>query len=283
MEPSKLIIKSLDTRRRSYQRELNRARSEFSPDAVHDLRVAIRRLLALLELIRTLDPNASLQPLRRELKAQLDSLDPLRDTQVMLEQVEKDLEDLPALLHFRERLAGREQELLETTRESIGGLKFTELSRLIGGLLSLRGYLAGALDLGDPLSAMDKAFRKVSERAASVDVSQPGSFHHVRVAFKKFRYGVEIVHPLVPDFPRANLKAMDGYQTALGHIQDAVVLMAALEEFADDDDGFDMAPNRPHFDQRLADTIDTFVAQRDDKQHFWRSEAGQPFPWEMNQ
>jgi CHAD domain-containing protein len=280
MQTTELITKSLDKRGRKYRQALNRARSDFSEDAVHDLRVATRRLLALLDLVRTIGADSPVRGLRRDLKAQLDSLDPLRDTQVMLKEVGEQIDALPSLVRFRADLAAREQKLLNRARKSIGEISFTEFSRLVGGLSSLRAHLSGAVHGGDPLAAIDGAYRKVVRRAGAVDQADPTSFHRLRVAFKKFRYGVEILYPLLPGYPRENLTAMDGYQTALGQIQDLVVLLAATEEFSAEDGAFEVMPVRSHYEQRRDQAIEAFLGEKEEMARFWRAEEPQPFPWE---
>src|SRR5512139_3855888 len=138
MESRAILLKSLEDRRRKYRREFNLARADFSEEAVHDLRVATRRLLALLALLQVLAPEPAIKPLRRELKAQLDGLDELRDAQVMLGEVQEHLEELPGLAFFEEDLKARVQKLLGKAKRSMGRLTFSATSNLNARLLALR-------------------------------------------------------------------------------------------------------------------------------------------------
>jgi len=45
-DTTQLLLEALDTRWKTYNMELKRCRAEFSNEAVHDLRVAARRMLA---------------------------------------------------------------------------------------------------------------------------------------------------------------------------------------------------------------------------------------------
>ena len=63
-----LLITALDGRWENYRVQVKTCRREFSEEAVHDLRVATRRLLAVLDIARALDPNPRLQKTRRFLK-----------------------------------------------------------------------------------------------------------------------------------------------------------------------------------------------------------------------
>jgi len=280
MQPKQLLIKSLDARRQQYRDDFNRARADFSEDAVHDLRVATRRLLALLALLRFLLPDLPLRPLRHDLKGQLDSLDRLRDTQVMLGELRGHAEGIPSLAPFQIYLENQERRTLARVGKSFGAIKFVAVSRLNSELLGLSEQLRGEGAVGDPVTAADQAFAVVTQRYAAVDPAQPASMHHLRVAFKSFRYTVEIVHRLVAQFPRPNLKSMDAYQTALGRIQDADVMLSALGAFAAHDESFDPGPGRSYYEQRRAEVIAAALSGLGEVQSFWRTSPDRAFPWE---
>src|SRR4030095_12946341 len=99
-----VLIEALEERWDKYRAELKKCKSEFSEEAVHDLRVATRRLLAVMDIIRLLDPQPRVQKVRRILKNQLDSLDDLRDTQVILVEVSESIMSFPDLKPFEEHL-----------------------------------------------------------------------------------------------------------------------------------------------------------------------------------
>src|SRR5262245_50026293 len=72
-----LTLDSLHDRWRSFRAELKRCRKKYSEEAVHDLRVATRRLISTLELVRRMHPDANLRQARRGLKRLLDMFGPL--------------------------------------------------------------------------------------------------------------------------------------------------------------------------------------------------------------
>jgi CHAD domain-containing protein len=63
---------------------LKRCQKKYSEAAVHDLRVATRRLISTLDLLSELRPDDDLRQTRRKLKKTLDLFSPLRDVQVQL-------------------------------------------------------------------------------------------------------------------------------------------------------------------------------------------------------
>lgn len=282
MEPKQLLVKALDSRRQKYRQEFNRARADFSEEAVHDLRVATRRILALMDLLRLLTPDLPAKTVRRELKRQLDSLDRLRDTQVMLLEVRERMEAVPSLAPYQLYLENEEQLALRRAQKSYGEINFVAVSGLNTDLLGLQQQLVGRDGVGDPLAAADAAFATVTQRYAAVDPSVPPTFHSLRVGFKKFRYTVEIIHRLLPNFPRTHLVAMGDYQTALGRIQDAEVMLGALDAFVAHDKTFDAGPARGFYEQRHAEVIAAASEGISEAHSFWRPVPEQPFPWEAN-
>jgi CHAD domain-containing protein len=64
-------------------------------EGIHDMRVASRRLRAALEVFREVFPKRRLAPLLREVKALADTLGDVRDTDVMIERLRRDMKGRP--------------------------------------------------------------------------------------------------------------------------------------------------------------------------------------------
>jgi len=92
---NQFLLEALDERWKNYRAELKRCRTEFSNEAVHDLRASARRMLAFLHLLNYISPRPRLQKLNRAFKDQLDEFDQLRDTQVILGDNSETLQELP--------------------------------------------------------------------------------------------------------------------------------------------------------------------------------------------
>jgi CHAD domain-containing protein/HD superfamily phosphodiesterase len=69
--------------------QCDRVSAEFGADAVHDLRVALRRCRSIADGLRAIDPNAEWKAMKKAGKQLFQSLGELRDIQVMLEWIEK--------------------------------------------------------------------------------------------------------------------------------------------------------------------------------------------------
>ncbi len=281
MATSELLLESLEQRYEKYLAERQRCKKEFSEEAVHDLRVATRRILALIELLRALEPSPLLKKLRRDFKDQLDSLDELRDTQVMLAEISETIAELPELAALQKSLQKREKRLLRSAEDEIKSYETGDITRRIRkiraslGEPARDGNLAAAL-----LKAMDDAYLAVDQRRAAVDPAQPSTIHRVRVAFKKFRYMVEIIHPMLAGYPETHLDSMHNYQARMGTIQDADVMLAVLADYASRHADYDPQPASRFYEQRRAEWINAFIEDMNEFVTFWRKTPEQPFPWE---
>jgi CHAD domain-containing protein len=278
-----LLIETLENRWKIYRSELKRCQKEPSEEAIHDLRVATRRLLALVDMLRAISPHPRLQKLRRALKNQLDSLDDLRDTQVMLVEVSGTVDELPELGLFYEYLTKREKRLLKSTVKDIKSFKITNVRKRLD---STRKSL---LKMGDDdqqealLQIVDDAYETILRRFRRVEPTQPATIHRVRVAFKNFRYMVEIIYPLIPNFPETNFKDMHEYQDMMGAIQDLEVLLSTFGDFADNDASYDPEPVRRFYEQRHTEAINTYLENMHQINTFWRPRPEMPFFWETGQ
>jgi CHAD domain-containing protein len=277
--PNQLLLEALEQRWKTYMAELKRCRAEFSNEAVHDLRVALRRLLSLVQLLNSVEPRPRLRRLSQALKSQLDEFDELRDTQVMLAEISETILELPGLEPMRSHLERVEKRSLKDIRKKLRKLDLKEVTRRIRKTHDSLTAEEKVNDAAPILGSVDDAFLVARQRLNRVDPSQPATIHRVRVAFKKFRYMVEIVHPLLEGFPEAHLKRMNGYQTLMGEIQDAEVFQQTLAEvqpasLSDPD------PVRLRYDSRHADAISAYLNEQHMLDNFWRPAPEEPFPWE---
>jgi len=277
---SQFLLDALDERWKNYRAELKRCRTEFSNEAVHDLRASARRMLAFIQLLNTISPRPRLQKLNRAFKDQLDEFDQLRDTQVILADISEALQQLPQLHDFEVYLLEVEKGLLKTLRKKLKVIDLFDVSKRIRRLHeSLKAEAGSDLTLLT-LQAVDEAFLVTKQRQNWINPAAATSIHRVRLTFKTFRYMVEIVHPLVNDFPVENLKLMHEYQSLMGEIQDVEVIMQALAEAPLSLSALDLEPVRHYYERCHAEAISAYLEVKDQLDTFWRPAPDRSFPWE---
>jgi CHAD domain-containing protein len=283
MDAKNLLIDSLDKQRTAYRENLKLCRAEFSRKAVHDLRTSIRRLLATLDVIAFITSASRIEKLSNRLKEQLDDFSALRDTQVMLDRVSEDIGTFPELEPFQNYLEKREKRKQRSDERHIQNIKPGGVEKQ---LLKIQGAVEdfSAEELQDKLpQAVDEAYLTVIQRYGEIDPAQLVSIHHLRVAFKKFRYMVETIYPCLPDFLEAQLQHMHDYQTQMGNIHDLQVFLETLAEFAEDSDSYDPRPVRRFYEKALAEALSAYLKNKDEVLNFWRSTPLIAFPWQREQ
>jgi CHAD domain-containing protein len=271
-----------DQRWAEYRANLDICRVGLSEEKVHDLRVATRRLLAVLEIIWIFDQHSCLKKLRRSLKAQLDGFDDLRDVQVMLAIISENIENLSNLEPFQQYLEKREKRLMRAAKKQVCAIKSTNINQR---LLKVRESLMAQFIDDFPsrlLQAADKAYQKVKQRYGWIDPDLPATIHSVRVAFKKFRYIIECVQPVLPGFPETQFKRMRDYQTLMGNIQDAEVFLQALLKFSTRRTELELTPTHRLAEQRFSRALSIYLDHKEELYTFWRADPQSEFPWTSN-
>jgi CHAD domain-containing protein len=275
-----LLLESLEKRWKNYRAEIKRCRAEFSNEAVHDVRIALRRLLSLIQLLNSLSPRPRLRKLSRALKLQLDEFDDLRDIQVMLAEISETIQEFPQLHKFQGHLERVEKDLLRDLRKKIKKPEGTEMIRRIHKTRESLKNNPGEDMVAPIFMAVDDTFLIAKQRSERIDPAQPVTIHRVRIAFKTFRYMVEMIHPLLYNYPQENLKLMNNYQSLMGEIQDLEILIQTLVDFPESASSPDFEPVHRYYELRLTEAISDYLDKRDILNNFWRPSPDGAFPWE---
>lgn len=275
-----LLLEALENSWRKYLKELKRCRDEFSNEAVHDLRVATRRMMAVFQLLNSIAPRPRLQKVIRLLKEQLNEFDDLRDTQVILAEISETIQELPELQLFQKRQRRQENKLFRSVRKKIEKFSTKELARRIRKTHEAMQAEEGENLVLDILQAVDDAYMIAQQRLAYVDLSRTATIHRVRIAFKTFRYMVDVMYPLLNDFLETNLKYMHDYQSLMGEVQDAEVFLQALYDFSETGSFSNPEAIHGYYEHRHAEAISAYANDKNQMHNFWRSAPDQPFPWE---
>lgn len=210
-------------------------------EALHDMRVAARRLRAAMSAFRPF-VSSRMERYRNELGRVAAALGAVRDLDVQLEQLAEWRTSLPADRH--DSLAGLEA-LLQTRRSRARrAMLFTLNSRrndLFAAAFSAalwrgpaRSFVPGRARITDVAPGMiEKRYRRVMKMGKAVKGdSPPEAYHALRIEGKKLRYLLEFMAPIYGK-PATDLSArVTSLQDVLGEHQDADVAVAHLHEMA---------------------------------------------------
>jgi CHAD domain-containing protein len=220
--------------------------------AIHDFRVASRRLQEALDLLYPQPRSKRLQKLRRRIRRSRRALSDLRNCDVVMQHVKEfSAKSSPAQQHtwtafeeylqkrrlddfqngvgklsrinladlyvrLEESLAATEQSLLKTQPESAADGKAREMHG------SLHSRVTHALQL---------RWKNVSEQLAATESGESGaSLHGIRIASKRIRYLIEVIRELKIADTRGMLGHLRRVQSALGDWHDIEVLEQMISE-----------------------------------------------------
>jgi len=277
--PILVLAERLDTCWGAYRTELKRIRGEFAEEYVHDLRISIRRLIAVMDMGRAIAHRKKVRKSRQLLKAYIDSFDKLRDAQVQLVIVEEMQAELPEVAPYVNRLREREKQQVKRLKKRVNEFSASELSQQVKRLEAALRKKAAPETEDAIWAVMDEAYATLRERRAAANPAYTATIHQTRLAFKKFRYQAETVQPLLAGAPEDLLRRLHEYQSAMGEIQDAEVGLQMLDAFTTKRKQ-ELPAVRARFVEMHQERIAAFMAQIDNLQTFWRPTPEQPFPWE---
>lgn len=280
---------SLHRQWRQYRKRLKRCQKHFSEEAVHRSRVETRRLLATIELLSAFIPEREIAKARRALKDHLDSFARLRDTQVQLRYLEHLVRAFPAARQFRQWLRKREARDVRRTRKAVRNIKTRRLGKRLAmfekELRRRRKKTPPGRAFVLAQGAIRLAFGRVAELCRRVKATDTRTIHRTRVAFKRFRYMVDALSPLLPAVSEEHRQAMRGYQSLMGDIQDVEVLLAALDQFIErEQNDRESLHLRAEFARRREQLITVYLNASDKLSQFWpaRNEPGRPAAAQSN-
>ena len=271
-----ILAAALDNRWKTYREHLRHCQEHFSEEAVHQLRVVTRRLMALPALLSTAAPGAAVEKARRLLKRHLVALGDLRDAQVQRLFIEQKAVRFPELVWLRGWLQRRERRLVATAADNVRCFKTRKLERWIADMtdalaMNARNVRVQRQLTSAVLQAAGQAFAEAVERRRAIDVAELRTIHQTRVAFKRFRYTVESLSPGLTGLNRRQLRALAYYQRKMGIIQDLEVMRECVAQYIRGNKHRDaqLQPFCRHLRQRRARAVRSFLKSADRLHQFW--------------
>jgi triphosphatase len=220
-----------------------------NPEALHQMRVAVRRLRALLAAFEpALDGDAT-QFLRTELRWLQHQLGPARDWDVFLhstlEPLIAGLREEPSLEELRHAVQDARHDAYAVARDTLRDRRYTRL------LLRLQLWLdsvswdrkTSADSLAKPVaslaeSILEKRHRKLEKLGSRFETLDEQDKHEVRLRAKKLRYATEFFRPVYPaKATKKFIRTLIEIQDTLGSLNDATVGRELLTVLKSPSDG----------------------------------------------
>ena len=202
-------------------REWDRARDDFAPEPVHDLRVALRRCRSIADGFIVFDPHPAWKLMKGAGRRLFQQLGALRDTQVMLEwvwRISPAFDETAAVLS--RHLAGQEALHKESAAEALqdfGRKKWASWTQL----LSNRARRIPAGSLAFQHLALERWAEAHALHMRALRNRSHAACHRLRIGLKKFRYTTE---NFLPDRDTAWGAELGELQDLLGEMHDLHML-----------------------------------------------------------
>ncbi|MBK6695014.1 MAG: CHAD domain-containing protein [Myxococcales bacterium] len=219
---------------------LLRVHRQSDAEAIHDLRVTVRRIRTLLAVARPLFGRHYVDDIRGTYTRLARATGALRDEEVFRALVDKHRAALaPELQEAAERFLGAREERERALRaRALEELAKDDVSRA-------RGTLSALLSLpvrpkkDQPLHAFARkavlqAMGRVDEHRDAKDDDAAG-LHDLRIAYKRLRYTMELFMPALPPDLVAGYDLSVRFQKRLGDLHDLDLALLELSSASRDD------------------------------------------------
>lgn len=215
-----------------------RVRTHADDDAIHDLRVGVRRLVAILDLWRDALEAKPRRRARNRLRDLRRAIGPTRELEVCVADLSKRLRDQTLAI----RLVGA--DLLDTWRRNMDHgrrraarrCREKRIARILRAVWRACEALEPALGSGTEPSALPRpalvGATRVAREALTAALLEPATatLHEARIALKRLRYTFEAAAPNGSPADAPEPGALRALQEALGVIHDRATLATRLAE-----------------------------------------------------
>ncbi len=210
------------------------------PDGVHDMRVAIRRARATLRTYRLVLDRDRSEPLRAELRWLAGLLGAVRDSQMLRAHLDRAVKKVPPELvlgpvrgRIDERLLADEARATVELLDAFGSDRYAGLLRALEDVIRYPGPNASDQQLRRRARSAVRRADRLLEEATLRPRTDDGdiAFHEARKAYKRARYAIEVIEPIVGRPAHQFAKRIGDLQDVLGAHQDSVVAAEVMRDF----------------------------------------------------
>lgn len=208
-------------------------------EAIHQMRVALRRLRSALTVFAPLVAGPGLSLIKEDLRWLLAALGPARDADVFLNEIILPAlaahPETPASVDFRDAWIARRDEAMAAALEAVGSRRFSEMLLDIGLWLEAGDWhRPGEQETIASYAASILTKRRAKIRKAGgrhLSTLSGDRLHEVRLLAKRMRYACDFFAALYKKTSvKAHAKTLAGLQDALGALNDIAVAEPRLAE-----------------------------------------------------
>ncbi len=208
-------------------KEMRTAAKKPDSDAVHDVRVAIRRTRECLKVFAPAFPSSAVRQIDKKLRKILEAAGELRNLDIAIELLKDS--DLPKAAELIREIGKDRLSQAEEFSEALEKLDIVEKWKS-----KLADKEKEDLQPGDVaqhlLPGLVADFFEAGQSAAEPS-ADPKTLHKFRIRSKKFRYALELFAPQYGPALEKHMEVLKNIQTRLGDINDCFATQALLDEY----------------------------------------------------
>jgi CHAD domain-containing protein len=246
--------------------EADRAQKDWNPNAVHDLRVAMRRCRTMADALAEVNPTPGWRKLKKSSRALFHRLGELRDTQVAREWVKRvSAPKDPIRVHLLRILSHQEKQHRAKAGRALDRFDRKTWRKLAKKLPDKAAFfpLESVVFQRLALASLNEA---VALHVRARRTRSRIAWHRLRIGIKQFRYIVENFLPQRYEAWSEDLKRM---QDLLGDVHDLDVLRTLSRRSCADQEPALLAAWLEKIETERRKRLDEFRAKLNDKEFLW--------------
>jgi inorganic triphosphatase YgiF len=224
-------------------------------EALHQMRVALRRLRAVISLFSDMLTDPQTEALENEFKWITGELGPAREFEVLLKHLARSVvdrkRDEPGTALVSRELRHKCKDALARARRAVESVRFRDLALDTAAWIETGDWTRNPNDAADMLrqrpfvavaaEQLRRQWKKILKRGKCLDTLVPQRRHKLRIQAKKLRYAAEF---FAPAFARNKsrqrrqdfVESLQQLQDALGELNDIAVNEKLLKQLRDHGD-----------------------------------------------
>lgn len=249
-------------------------------EAVHDMRVATRRMRAAFPVFEAGLRKKATQPLLDGLQASGRNLGRVRDLDVLLEKLDRYQASLPesdpsGLQPLREMWLAQRKQARQELLAYLDSKKYRRFKQDFLKFVTTPGLGAKAIPTNEPVPyqlrhlvqcLIYKRFEAVQAYDRVFGEANLETLHQLRITFKQFRYALEYFAEILGEEGQRVIEEVKALQDHLGELNDARVAAEILSELLAD--WIKNRPDQPQAEQRSSAPIAAYLqAKLEERQH----------------
>lgn len=254
---------TIDTLCRQMMSNLPGTRTGTDIEALHDMRVASRRLRAALRGFKSCFPQEALIPVENEVKAVTQSLGEVRDQDVFIDYLKEYAKTAPEPIGW---LIDREEKARDVARlrqlDELDRLEETGMPEMVAGLSAVAantepdGWKSSFAGQAAPL--VKPCLTRLAKLARAIDdPSNVAELHLMRIGAKRLRYTMEMFLPCFGRPLADEISELKTLQDELGLIHDCDVWVDRLKQYKEE----------PGLQPERVTALDHIIGERTARRH----------------